>query len=289
MTITVIGKGAWGTALHSVLAKQKNQVEFWDRKSKITSEVVVLAVPTQAIREVLPFVVSKDVLLVNSSKGIEQVTHKLPYQLVQELLPNASYFSLMGPSFAQEVMDNMPTLVNLGFVSKEYSEDVKLLFQTDYFRVRLISGVEAIELASTFKNIYAVLAGIVEGLGFGVNTRIKIILMAFEEVSRLSKSLGQPIPEAAVSGIIGDLMLTCSSMQSRNYSFGKALVNSPVSEALASSKGVVEGWNSLESVSYFSKKTGQQLVLAELVLAIAQKATQKEEMKKLFLEYVKYI
>lgn len=289
MSVAVVGKGAWGQALFSLLSTNEAGVTYWDRSSSISADSVILAIPTNAIRDVLPYIVNKTCILVNSSKGIEQKTHKLPHEIVKEILPEVSYFSLMGPSFAKEVMDNMPTLVNLGYETKEDAEKIRSLFQTDYFRVRLVEGIESIELAASFKNIYAILSGIVDGLGFGVNTQTKIILMAYEEISALARSLGNPIPEKAVAGIIGDLMLTASSENSRNYSFGKAITDQSIEKALESSKGVVEGWQSLPSVTHFSKIVGHKLVLAELVGEIAKHAQNKKEMKRLFLEYVKLI
>lgn len=291
MKIVIIGQGMWGNALHSLLVRSQNDISFWERGTEIThADVIVLAVPTQAIREVLSFVKpTKSLIVVNSSKGIEEGSHKLPYQIAHEILGEIHYFSLMGPSFAQEVIDNMPTLVNLGFCKAQFVETVKGLFQTDYFRVRPIEGVEAIEIAAAFKNIYALLNGISEGLGFGINTRIKIILLAYEEITKLTAGLGYTIPITAASGIMGDLMLTGSSTESRNYAFGKALVTHSVADALQKSKGVVEGWNSLTSVSYFSERIGEPIVLAELVKAMASHAQDKNTMKKLFLEYIKYV
>lgn len=297
MSITIIGKGAWGNALHHVLSTHEKEIIFWDRTSRIVSDMVVLALPTNVIKDVLPFIDKKENLfIVNSSKGIEIDSHRFPYQIIADIFPDVHYFSLLGPSFAQEVIDDMPTLVNLALPAgrqvsgkAEFVKEVEQLFKTDFFRVRVVDGVEAVELGAAFKNIYAILCGIVQGIGFGVNTRTNIILLAYEEMSRLNKKLGYLMHQDAVLSIMGDLMLTCSSEESRNFMFGKNLATYSIQESLEKSKGVVEGFQSLSSVDYFAEKSGEPLVLAELIKDIMEKAGNKDEMKNIFLQHFAYV
>ena len=290
MSITIIGKGAWGHALYHVLSTHEKEIVFWDKTSRIASDMVVLALPTNAIRDVLPFIDKKEnVFMVNSSKGIETDSHRFPYQIITDMFPDAHYFSLLGPSFAQEVIDDMPTLVNLAFRKAEFVKEIRYLFETGFFRVRVVDGVEAVELGAAFKNIYAILCGVVQGIGFGVNTRTNIILLAYEEMSRLNKKLGHPIHQDAVLGIMGDLMLTCSSEESRNFMFGKNLATYSLQESLEKSKGVVEGLQSLSSVDYFVEKSGEPLVLAKLIKDIVATAGNRDEMKKIFLQHFSYV
>ncbi len=298
MKVVIVGKGAWGKALQKVVSENHHTIVMLDKEELEQEQhfvlpsnaILILAVPTQAIRLVLPKLkIHKNTIIVNCAKGIEQQTHKFPYEIVQELVgTNRAYFSLIGPSFAQEVMEEMPTLVSLGFTKDGNKEVVERLFETEYFRVRPTKGVEALELAAAFKNVYAIAAGVAEGLGFGMNTRVKVMVAAFEELSVLAKQMGFPFEDTATPGILGDLILTCSSTESRNFTFGKLLVSCEASECLRQVKGIVEGFYTAASVSYFANKTGAVLPLA-LVITKLLKAQNRKEIAPLFTDFAKHV
>ena len=131
MRVKIIGNGNWGTALGKLLLENGHDISYWQNNEIIdNTEIILLVVPTQALRSVLPKIVTKDLIIINCAKGIENTTHKLPFQIVEEILGKTNYFSLIGPSFADEVKGEMPTLVNLGFRDEESVEQVKKLFQT---------------------------------------------------------------------------------------------------------------------------------------------------------------
>src|SRR3989344_99776 len=159
--VTILGEGAWGHALASLLEENKKEYVFWDRKSPIDSKsMVIIAVPTQAIREVLTKNKSylKNATIINTAKGVEKDTNRLPFEIAKEILGNnIKYSALLGASFASEVELKMPTLVNLCCLEdgETICPIVRAYFQTDYFRVRLTESVQAIELAGALKNIYA--------------------------------------------------------------------------------------------------------------------------------------
>ncbi len=269
--VTILGRGVWGHALASLLEQNKHEYIFWDRKSAIDPKsLIVIAIPTQVIREVLsankPNL--KDATIINTAKGIEKGTNKLPFQIAQEVLgENIKYSVMSGPSFASEVEEKMPTMVNLSCLENENTlcPMVKSYFQTDYFRVRLTSTVSAIELAAALKNIYAIACGISEGLGFFANTRSQIVGLAFEETIALCETLGFSVATNAVEGIMGDLVLTCSSIESRNFRFGKFITKLKIGEALKQVNSTVEGFNNCLSVPYFQKKSGLDLKLANFI------------------------
>ncbi len=264
--ITIIGQGVWGKALMHVLSQNTGTVSFWDTQTLvIDSDMVVLAIPTQALREVLQKVKfsKQDVVIINTSKGIEKASHKLPFQIVQELLPGTiSYGSLIGPSFAQEVSSDMPTLVNIGIDQGINPADLDV-FQTPAFHIRIVKGFEALELAGAFKNIYAIACGMADGLGFGMNTRIQLMMLAIDEFYDLCHVLGYIVSKDAMPGTIGDLLLSCSSTESRNYTLGKLLVEYPLEECLRRINSTVEGIETVQSVSHFT--TISKLPLAQLV------------------------
>lgn len=290
MNIVIAGNGAWGSALASLLSENKIDFVFWKRGEKIPgNSIIILAIPTQAIRSFYETIGTPDnVCIVNSAKGIEKDTHKTPHAITKEFFKDKpfEYLTLMGPSFADEVKAKMPALVNLGYVQKEQAKKIKMLFQTDYFRVRLTRGIEALELASAFKNIYAIATGLVEGLGYGVNTRVKLITLAIDEFYLLSKSLGFTFDKNAVPATIGDLVLTCSSTESRNFTFGKNLVSYSPEKSLARVGQTVEGYFSVASVPFFEKKANVRLPLARFVYEITH-GEKNTDLRSKFNEFVK--
>src|SRR3989338_9029627 len=220
MKVAIVGNGAWGKALYSILSENSANVVFVTKqslKSKLNQtkiDVLVLAVHTQAIREVLGNI--GNMIVVNCAKGIERGTHKFPFQIVSEKGgKKEKYFSLIGPSFAEELKDKMPTVVNLGHNSeKKYINLVKKLFETECLEIKVVHGIAALELAGAFKNIYAIACGLTTGLGFGMNTRVKVILAALKEIHNLMKNLKFRIEDETIPRILGDLILTCNSTES---------------------------------------------------------------------------
>lgn len=269
--ITILGRGAWGSALASVLKTNGTAYTVWDRKSEIEPNgIVIMAIPTQAIREVLTNNKEnlKNSVIVNTSKGIEKGTHKLPFQIAQEVLgKDVKYLSLFGPSFAVEVEEKLPTLVNLASLdgNKALAEKVKEIFETDYFRIRIAGSAQAVELSGAFKNIYAILCGISEGLGFFINTRSQLIGHAYKETINLCEGFGYKVEPEAIECIMGDLVLTCSSLESRNYRFGKYLTKLSVDDALQQVASTVEGRNNILSVPYLSEEGRVELPFAKFV------------------------
>lgn len=270
--ITILGRGVWGQALSSVLKANKLEHLLWDRTSEVDPKsIVVIALPTQAIREVLTNNKEnlKNSIIINTSKGIEKGTHMLPHQIAKEVLGDKiKYLSMSGPSFAVEVEEKLPTMVNLASIDRDTNleKELQKLFQTDYFRVRIAGSSQAIEMAGAFKNIYAILCGISEGLGFFINTRSQLIGRAFRETAELCEAIGYKIDKDAVECIMGDLVLTCSSLESRNFRFGKYLTKLSVDDALKQVASTVEGKHNALSVPYLSQKSGLKLPFAEFVL-----------------------
>jgi glycerol-3-phosphate dehydrogenase (NAD(P)+) len=275
--VVIIGKGVWGQALASVLSVNVAEVNFWDREGVIVdADVVVLALPVQAIREALELARPSCRIMVNTSKGIEQGTNYLPQQIVREVLgERIDYYALMGASFANELVLKTPTMINLGYRKGLEKELVKRMFQTDYLRVRLFPHLEKLETASAFKNVYAIICGLADGMGYGVNTRVALISLALEEMQRFFHAGNAAYSGEALVGISGDLVLTCNSMESRNFRFGRFLVEYSVQEALERVGSTVEGYATVQSVKEIVAKKGVSLPLAELVEKIIREDNPK--------------
>jgi glycerol-3-phosphate dehydrogenase (NAD(P)+) len=293
MRIKILGDGAWGTAISNLLKKNSQEVSFLNKaacQSTINLEdvdVLILAIPTQTIREVLGRIQGlENKIIVNCAKGIERNTHKFPHEIVQEVVgKKVNYFSLIGPSFAQEVNQQMPTLVNLGG-SDGKIQTICDLFETDYFRVRPTKSVEALELSCALKNVYSIACGIADGLGFKINTRAKLITIAYEEFQKLASKLKYHIDEDARPGILGDLVLTCSSTESRNFRFGKDLTKYSIAESMEKIHSTIEGYNTMFSIPYFSEKSA--MPLAKFVLKVIKEDNPKNIGSE-FAEFVKEI
>ena len=182
----------------------------------------------------------------------------------------------------------MPTLVNIGYINAKNSKLVQDLFQTAYFRIRLVKEIKALEIAGGFKNVYAIACGIADGLGYGANTKTKLILVAIEEFYAFSESMRMNINKEMLAGTIGDLILTCTSIESRNFSFGQILAKKTVKDALAEIGQTVEGFTTVDSIPYFEKASNLKLKLAHFVYDVI-KADNSREVKNRFLDFVKMI
>lgn len=287
MNITIVGDGSWGNALFHVLSQNTRQVKIARRGEPIINpEVVLLCVPAQSLRDVLR-IVENPTIVVNAAKGIEQQSHKLPYALVKEISGgNVEYYSLIGPSFASEVMRDMPTLVNLGYERvTDSTKTLRDVFETGMFRVRLTQGVEALELSGAMKNVYAIVCGLAHGLGYEANTRVKLIVLAIEETRRLLAALRYSFDVDATAGIIGDLVLTCNSEESRNFRFGSQLATLGKEEAHRMLSGTVEGYHTLGSVRHLEALSGVKLRLARFTEVVVE--AEQGSVKGLFEAFVK--
>lgn len=252
MKIVVLGNGCWGPALASVLKETGNDVSIWNEKEKIEkADVYVNCLPVQFIRNLLKIALienSEKVIIINGSKGIEKETYKLPNEVIKEVVGDKiDYFCLIGPSFASEVIDKMPTLVNIGYEKELNKELVKNIFETNYFKIKLTKGIEKLELSGALKNVYAIICGLSEGLEYKLNTRALLISMAIEELHNIIK-----IDNSAIVGTIGDLILTCNSTESRNYQFGKMLANKKTEEIIKSIGETIEGVQTIESIKKYN-------------------------------------
>jgi glycerol-3-phosphate dehydrogenase (NAD(P)+) len=246
--IAIAGNGAWGQALAHVARTAGHDVSMWSRqKSDVVSfaslDATIVAVPAQAVRDVLTLIKPpKSIPLIISAKGIEQQTAKFMNEVVAEIVPGAHSFVLSGPSFASDVVKGMPTAVTLAAPTLAEAGEWAQALSLPMFRVYGSDDVLGVEIGGALKNVLAIACGISDGRGLGDSARAALTTRGFAELMRFGKKLGaKPETLTGLAGL-GDLLLTCSSRQSRNYSFGLAIgQGASVSAALAASRGVVEG------------------------------------------------
>jgi glycerol-3-phosphate dehydrogenase (NAD(P)+) len=301
----VIGGGAWGTALAQVCARAGLETTLWAREADVVASVnlshentsflagieldpsiratsdfadladsdLVLAVaPAQHLRATLtafaPYV--RDGLrILLCAKGIEQGSLKLMTEVLAETLPQAQPAVLSGPSFAGEVARGLPTAVTLACPDEGCAENLGDLIATPTFRPYFATDMIGAEAGGAVKNVLAIACGIVEGRGLGRSAHAALITRGFSELTRLAVALGGEAETVAGLCGLGDLVLTCSSPQSRNMSVGLALGRGQtLEEALAGKLSVAEGVASAPAVRQLAKKLGIDTPICEATAAI---------------------
>ena len=277
MRLAVLGAGAWGTALAHVARAAGHEVHVRSRAEPAleplgSAEAAILAVPAQGVRGVLSglkTIVTKSIPLIIAAKGIEQGTGLFMNEVVAEVLPEAEPMVLSGPSFAADVMKGLPTAVVLAAAELAQARRWAEALSVPAFRIYASDDVKGVEIGGALKNVLAIACGISDGRGLGDSARAALTTRGFAELTRFAARLGaRPETLMGLSGL-GDLLLTCSSRQSRNYSFGFAVgEGKSVAEALALSKGVVEGAATVRIAHALAHRLGVDMPIVDAVHAI---------------------
>ena len=295
LRIGVVGAGSWGTALANLLAQKGFPVDLWAFEKEVKEQIrdkrenqiflpgtylsdnivptndlagvvadkdfVVTVVPSHLVRtvsaEMAPHV-SPDTVVISASKGIENKTHLTMTQVLAEMKPSLkpdNVTVLSGPSFAREVVANVPTAVTVAARDVEVAKRVQHLFATPYFRVYTSDDSVGVELGGAVKNVIAIAAGIIDGLNLGLNTRAALITRGQTEIRRLGIKLGaNPRTFTGLAGI-GDLILTCTGDLSRNHTVGKKIGQGKrLQTILSEMRMVAEGVKTSKSVYNLSRK-----------------------------------
>jgi len=301
----IIGGGAWGTALAQVCARAGREVVLWARESDVVeavntrhensvflpglpldplirattdladlaaSDLVLAVAPAQHTRSTLEAFsphAREGLPILLCSKGVEQGSLKLMTEVLAETVPQAQPAVLSGPSFAGEVARGLPTAVTLACPEAGCAEDLAEAIATPTFRPYFATDMIGAEAGGAVKNVLAIACGIVEGRGLGRSAHAALITRGFAELTRLAVALGgEPETVAGLCGL-GDLVLTCSSPQSRNMSVGLALGRGQtLAEALAGKLSVAEGVASAPAVRDLARKLGVETPICEAVAAI---------------------
>ena len=234
-----------------------------------------MAVPSHVHRhvamQVLEFL-KGPVVVVSATKGIENQSLKTMWGIWKEIMPDSidwEYGVLSGPSFAREVIKRVPTAVTVASHTKEIAQEIQRIFSAEYFRVYTSTDVIGVEMGGALKNIIALAAGIIDGLGLGHNTRAALITRGLAEMSRLGSSLGaHPLTFLGLAGV-GDLILTCTGDLSRNRTVGYKLGQGKrLEEILAEMKMVAEGVKTTRSVYNLAKQQGVEMPICQQMYRI---------------------
>ena len=305
-TVTVLGAGAWGTALSLVLARNGHQVWLWSREATHRealrhdrenrrylpsavlpdnldiidhptnhlqqSDQVLIAVPSEGFANIIATLATdwpKHTGLIWATKGFAPDTGMLLHEIAEHYLPNAAHALITGPSFATEVSKHQPTTVVAASTDLSFAQMVQQLFQAPHFRVYVSNDIIGAELGGAVKNVLAIAVGIAEGLGFGMNAQAALMTRGLAEMMRLGQTLGaQNETLMGLSGL-GDLILTCSDNQSRNRRFGLALGQGQHPEKIIQDIGqVVEGMVTAKTVYQLAQQHGVEMPISTQVYRV---------------------
>ena len=260
--ICILGHGAFGRAMESYLIRIGYKPLIWTRNNNIRTcvkncDYLFFAVPAQSFREVFekaaPYIDSA--VIINLAKGIETGSMKRLSEIAEEIVPGCKYVALSGPSHAEEIQLGLPTNVCAASRDDNLSKEVQNLLFSEFFRVYTNSDLAGVETGGAVKNVIALACGIAEGLGFGDNAKAALITRGLAEISRLGEKLGAD--KASFFGLsgVGDLIVTCDSMYSRNRRCGMLLGKGlSVEEATTIVGQVVEGISTCKAVHALSQK-----------------------------------
>ena len=312
--ISIIGAGAWGTALAEVISRQGNQVNLWAREddvvksintlnentlylpniklseliiaqnnldNMINCDLLLMVTPSQFMRSVLEEIkdnLNDSIPVVLCSKGIETKTLSLMNEITQSIIPKNPLAILSGPSFAIDVVNNKPTAVTLACKDLSIGKNIADSISLPTFRPYLSEDIVGAQIGGATKNVIAIAAGVVEGQNLGDSARAATIARGFSEINRLAVALGGQ--EETLSGLsgMGDLLLTCNSITSRNFSLGiklgKGLSAEEATDGLSS---IAEGMYSAKAIDKLSKKLGVEMPITNAVNDLIEKKRSLDE------------
>lgn len=306
--IAVIGAGSFGTALAMMLTNKGHSVTMWARRKEQVEEmrlthrnarylpgielpeplrfscdlqeavaakdIVLFAVPAQTFRSVFgasaPYI-AEGIPVVNVAKGIEKGSLMRLSEVAEEIMPNVNYLALSGPSHAEEVARNLPTTVTVAGKNHDIAVEMQEVFSTDRFRVYTNEDIVGVELGGALKNIIALGAGISDGLKFGDNAKAAMMTRGITEMTRLGISVGAKAETFSGLAGIGDLIVTCTSMHSRNRRCGILIgEGKSVADAVDEVGMVVEGLSTAEAANAMAEKLGIEMPITQCIYHMIQ-------------------
>jgi glycerol-3-phosphate dehydrogenase (NAD(P)+) len=307
--VAVIGAGSWGTALAIVAARNQHQVTLWAREPEIAAGInrarrnpfylpdfelqtniqattsieravegahfALLVVPSHAMREIITSLrtqLSSEIVLVGAAKGVENGTLMRMEEVVGDVLRESfapRYVALSGPSFAIEVAKGDPTAIVAASRNRESGEIVQRSLSSNVFRVYTNTDVTGVELGGAVKNVVAIAAGVVRGLGFGTNAVAAVITRGLAEMTRLALVQGARAETMAGLAGLGDLVLTCTGELSRNRHVGVEMGRGRrLGEILGEMREVAEGVKTTKSIHDLGRKLGIEMPITSSIYAL---------------------
>ena len=286
--ISIIGGGSWGIALAVLLSRNGHEITIWsaleneiamlpdntvfttrEQEAVQGKDLLVMAVASSYTRSTarrLKELVENNQKILNVAKGIEETTLMTLSEIIEQEIPQADVAVMSGPSHAEEVGRGLPTTIVVGAGSRATAEYIQNLFMNEVFRVYISPDILGMELGGSLKNVVALAAGIADGLGYGDNTKAALITRGITEIARLGTAMGGRFETFCGLTGIGDLIVTCASMHSRNRRAGILIGQGKTcEEAMAEVKMVVEGVYSAKAAMGLARKYNVQLPIIQQV------------------------
>ncbi len=314
--MTILGTGAYGLALSKILVENKNDVVMWtafeDEKEELLnkgttsklkdfkfpksinittdlesavlgSALIVIAIPTQFVTDVcknLKKYFKSNQHICIASKGIEQGTCLFIHDMIKKHIKTRNIGAISGPSFATDLVKDVPVGLSLASKNKKTIELVKKAFSNNHFKLYATSDIIGIEVCGAVKNIIAIASGIIDGMGYPISTQAMLITESLHDIKALIHSLGGSKKTILSFAGFGDILLTCTSEKSRNYSFGKLIGSNATKEQLDeyNSKTTVEGLYTLKSIYKLIKNKKIKIPIINTIYNIVFKQEAKEKL-----------
>lgn len=301
MKVTILGSGSWGGALALAAYRANNKVSIWSRNESISNEInklhsnnkylpgikipepiksfsnlekvkqseaLILSIPAQNIRELckqlLRINISSKIILIICSKGIEQNSLKLMSEVIEEILPNNPVAILSGPNFALEVANNLPAITSISSIDIDIVNELAHKLNSPNFRIYPNQDIIGTQIIGAAKNVLAIATGITIGKNLGENAKSAVFSRGIYEINNLLLAKGGKTETLLSPAGIGDLNLTCSSLTSRNTTYGMLLAQ----EKKCSNNSLVEGFYTAESIFMLAKNLKVEMPIAETIYRV---------------------
>ncbi len=280
--VTILGAGAWGTALASLAIANGHEVRVWSRRGSQTlaeviqgTDIVLSAVSIKGVRviatELQSLRVSGETIFVTATKGLDPQTTCTPSQIWQEAFPTHAVVVLSGPNLSKEIQQELPAASVVASSVMTAAQFVQAVFSSDRFRVYTNSDPLGVELGGTLKNVMAIAAGVCDGLQLGTNAKAALVTRGLTEMVRIGLHWGAKMETFYGLSGLGDLLATCNSPLSRNYQVGYQLAGGKtLAEILAHLEGTAEGVNTTQVLVQRAKQQNIPMPITEQVYRLLQ-------------------
>ena len=316
MKVTILGTGAYGLALSGVLSENKNEVVMWTRfeeeknilletkkspklegfilddsisieceleKAVSDSQLIVLAIPTAFITDVckeLKKYIKPEQYICIASKGIEQGTCLFIHDMIKKHIKTKNIGAISGPSFAIDLVHKVPVGLSCASKSKKTREVIIKAFSNDHFKLYPTTDIIGIEVCGSVKNIIAIASGMIDGLGYPISTQALLITQSLHDIKALIHALGGSKKTILSFAGFGDILLTCTSEKSRNYSFGRLIGSGASKEEIEEYKNkiTIEGLYTLKSIHKLIRQKNIKIPTIDIIYDIVFKDTKIDKL-----------
>ncbi|MGB5970120.1 MAG: NAD(P)H-dependent glycerol-3-phosphate dehydrogenase, partial [Spirulinaceae cyanobacterium] len=294
-TLTVLGKGVWGTALGTLASRNNHQVHLWSRSNEVNlsealaAEVIVSAVSMAGVLPTIERVAASNLpentIIVTATKGLDFATTLTPSQIWQAAFPNHTVAVLSGPNLSKEIQKGLPAATVVASSNLEAAKTVQQLYSSENFRVYINDDPLGTELGGTLKNVMAIAAGVCDGLELGTNAKSGLLTRALPEMIRVGSQLGAKVETFFGLSGLGDLLATCNSPLSRNYQVGYRLgKGQTLKQILEDLEGTAEGVNTTQVLIKIAKQEQLSVPIAQQVDQLLKSKTTPQEAVQALME-----